>query len=123
MSDIVKKESITNYKTLKTLDNDDHMNELLNVIKLIYADTMRTTEALNAELDIYNDMIERAKDPALIDKYRLEQARAAQKSSVDAKLVNQLVCALDRMREITNDENVKNKSAEIVFLDDTDKDS
>lgn len=123
MSDIVKKESITKYKTLKTLDNDDHMNELLNVIKLIYADTMRTTEALNAELDIYNDMIERAKDPALIDKYRLEQARAAQKSSVDAKLVNQLVCALDKMREITNDENVKNKSAEIVFLDDTDKDS
>lgn len=121
MTDIVKKESVANYKTLRTLDEDDHMNELLNVVKLIYADTERTTKALNAELDIYQEIIDETRDESLRNKYRLEQARAAQKSSIDAKLVTQLISALDKMREITDTEHEKQKSAEIVFIDDTEK--
>lgn len=121
MDTIVKPESITRKKTITILDEESHMNELLNIVKLIYADTERTTKALNAELDIYEEIISRTPDVDTKNKYRIQQAQAAQKPAVNAKLVAQLVCALDRMRALTDEENSKHRTADVVFIDDTEK--
>lgn len=94
------------------------MNELLNIVKLVYMDTERTMKGIESELEIYDSMIARARDADLKDKYMLEQARASQKSAVSAKLLTQLINALDRMRVLTDSADDKGKQSQIVFVND-----
>lgn len=108
-------------KAIKNLDYESQMNELLNVVKLVYMDTERTMKGIQAELDIYDNIIERTVDEDLKDRYLLEQARAAQKPAVSSKLLGQLITALDRMRSITDAGEDKNKQSQIIFVNDMDE--
>jgi len=105
-------------KSIKRLNLESQMNELLNIVKLVYMDTERTMKGIESELEIYDSMIARARDADLKDKYMLEQARASQKSAVSAKLLTQLINALDRMRVLTDSAEDKGKQSQIVFVND-----
>lgn len=112
---------LTNRRHITRLDQEDHLNELLGILQLIYQDTQRTMKAMNTELAIWDDIIERTMDAGMRDQYRLKQAQAAQKSSVNAKLIAQLLAAMDRMKVLTDEDNQKHRTAEVVFIDDTEK--
>lgn len=107
-------------KSIKKLDPESQMNELLNIVKLVYMDTERTMKGIQAELDIYDNIIQRTVDEDIKDRYLLEQARAAQKPAVSSKLLGQLINALDRMRTITDAGEDKDKQSQIIFVDDMD---
>lgn len=110
--------SLSNIKVIKRLDPEQQMNELLSIVKLVYMDTERTMKGIQAELDIYDAIIARTFDEDLKDRYRLQQAQAAQKPAVSSKLLSQLIAALDRMRTITDVGDKKTTDTQIVFVDD-----
>ena len=110
--------TLSNTKVIKRLDPEQQMNELLSIVKLIYMDTERTMQGIQAELDIYDAIIARTFDEDLKDRYRLQQAQAAQKPAVSSKLLSQLIAALDRMRTITDAGDKKTTDTQIVFVDD-----
>lgn len=110
--------ALSNTKVIKRLDPEQQMNELLNIVKLVYMDTERTMQGIRAELDIYDSIIARTFDEDLKDRYRLQQAQAAQKPAVSSKLLSQLISALDRMRTITDAGDKKTTDTQIVFVDD-----
>lgn len=110
--------TLSNTKVIKRLDPEQQMNELLNIVKLVYMDTERTMQGIRAELDIYDSIIARTFDEDLKDRYRLQQAQAAQKPAVSSKLLSQLITALDRMRTITDTGDKKTTDTQIVFVDD-----
>lgn len=109
---------LAHLKSIKRLEADEQMNELLNIVKLVYMDTERTLKGIQSELEIYDGMIAKTADEDLKDRYRIEQARAAQKPAVSSKLLGQLVVALDRMRAITDAGEDKSKQSQIVFVND-----
>lgn len=106
---------------VKKLDTEVQMNELLNVIKLIYIDTERVMKGINAELEVYDELISQTVDFHEKAKLRIAQAQAAQKTSVNSKQIAQLIQAMDRMRAISDSEDAKAKSTEIVFVNDMEK--
>lgn len=110
--------SLSSTKVIKRLDPEQQMNELLNIVKLVYMDTERTMNGIQAELEIYDSIIARTFDEDLKDRYRLQQAQAAQKPAVSSKLLSQLIAALDRMRTITDVGDKKTTDTQIVFVDD-----
>ena len=93
----------------------DALEELHNVVKMIYSDTTRVLNAINAELTIYEAMIDRAETQAAKDKLRLRQAQAAQKRAVDPRMVESLGNIITQMREIATE---CNGGAEISFIND-----
>lgn len=109
---------LTGKKVIKRLDAEEQMNELLNIVKLVYMDTERTMKGIQSELEIYDDIIDRTFDEDLKDRYRIQKAQAAQKPAVSSKLLGQLITALDRMRQLTDAEDGDKRSAQIVFVDD-----
>lgn len=109
---------LAHLKSIKRLEADDQMNELLNIVKLVYMDTERTLKGIQHELEIYDEIIDNTFDEDLKQQYRLQQARAAQKPAVSSKLLAQLVAALDRMRALTDAGEDKSKSSQIIFVDD-----
>ena len=109
---------LSKFKSIKKLDTDEHMNELLSIVKLVYMDTERTLKGIQHELEIYDEIIDNTFDEDLKQQYRLQQARAAQKPAVSSKLLGQLLVALDRMRAITDAGEDKSKQSQIIFVDD-----
>lgn len=113
--------SIKKYKALHDRESaidmrpSDALEELHNVVKMIYADTTRVLDAINAELTVYSTMIERAETQAARDKLRLRQAQAAQKRAVDPRMVESLGNVIAQMREIATE---CNGGAEISFIND-----
>lgn len=80
MGAVVKKTPLMMKDKIESLDPEVQMNELLNIVKLIYMDTERVMRGINAELEIYDEIIEHTVDLEVKNKYRLEQARASQKT-------------------------------------------
>ena len=113
--------SIKKYKALHDRESaidmrpSDALEELHNVVKMIYADTTRVLDAINAELTVYSTMIERAETQAARDRLRLRQAQAAQKRAVDPRMVESLGNVIAQMREIATE---CNDGAEISFIND-----
>lgn len=113
--------NVKKYKPLHEMESaidmrpSDALEELHNVVKMIYSDTTRVLNAINAELSVYNSMIERAETQAARDKLRLKQAQAAQKRAVDPRMVESLGNVIAQMREIATE---CNGGAEISFIND-----
>lgn len=97
----------------------DALEELQNLMKLCFAETKRVADAINAELTIYESMIERAGTQMTRDELRLRQARAAQKKAIDPRLVDSLCHVINSMKEIATE---CNGGAEITFINDFDVD-
>lgn len=98
----------------------DALEELQNLMKLCFAETKRVADAINAELTIYESMIERAGTQMTRDELRLRQARAAQKKAIDPRLVDSLCNVINSMKEIATE---CNGGAEITFINDFDVDN
>lgn len=97
----------------------DALEELQNLMKLCFAETKRVADAINAELTIYESMIDRAGTQMARDELRLRQARAAQKKAIDPRLVDSLCNVINSMKEIATE---CNGGAEITFINDFDVD-
>lgn len=98
----------------------DALEELQNLMKLCFAETKRVADAINAELTIYESMIDRAGTQMARDELRLRQARAAQKKAIDPRLVDSLCNVINSMKEIATE---CNGGAEITFINDFDVDN
>ena len=101
----------------------DALEELQNLMKLCFAETKRVADAINAELTIYESMIDRAGTQMARDELRLRQARAAQKKAIDPRLVDSLCNVINSMKDLATE---CNGGAEITFINDfdvTDSDS
>ena len=93
----------------------DALEELHSLVCAIYADMRRIHEAINAEITVYDSMIQRAETQAARDKLRLRQAQAGQKKSIDPRMVDSLGNVIAQMREIATE---CNGGTEISFIND-----
>lgn len=117
MAKVRKITAIHDKENVCEVTNEDCLTEMLGVIKLMYSDTQRILRAINAEVEVYNGMIERAATQDIRDELLLDQARAAQKPAVNARSMTAIIDAVNRMYKISQkDEEVDD--GKLVFIND-----
>lgn len=115
MGKVTKYIPLSERKSAIDMRQSDALEELHSVLKLIRDDQMRVLAAINAELEIYNRMADRAETQNAVDAIRLKQARAAQKPSIDPRMIEAINKTIQQMREIAGE---TGNVAEITFIND-----
>lgn len=95
----------------------DCLAEMLGAVQLMYNDTIRVLRGINAEIELYNGMIDRAVTQEEKDELSLRQAIASQKPAVQGKIMDAILNTVNKMYDMSKNEK-EIKDNRLVFVND-----